>query len=105
MNDGSSGGAPYDPLWDGLWHRYRIEAKLSTTATSGDGIMRLWLDDVRYINVTNINTTDFLPPTGDGLVWDKIDWTALGANLNQGPDHVMSIWRGLVRVYNQDPGW
>jgi len=100
LNDGNSGGAPSDPLWDGLWHRYRIEAKLSTTATSGDGIMRLWLDDVRYINVTNINTTNF-----DGSVWDKIDWSALGANMNQGPDHVMSIWRGLVRVYNQDPGW
>ena len=30
---------------------------------------------------------------------------ALGRNINQGPDHLQSLWWGRIRAWDTNPGW
>jgi hypothetical protein len=81
-------------LWDGNWHRVRMETRLSTTSDSPDGLVRQWVDDV--------------------LIWEKVGVVidrpgfyglALGANMNQGPAIPQSIWWGKWSIWLTNPGW
>jgi uncharacterized protein YjdB len=43
------------PVALGVWHRIELYQKYSTTATSGDGIVRWWVDGVLNGDYTNLN--------------------------------------------------
>jgi hypothetical protein len=82
-------------LWNGGgWHRYRMEAKLSSAAGVPDGLVREWVDDVKIWEKT-------------GVVIDRpgFDSIKFGANINQGPAVPQHIWWGKWSLWVNDPGW
>jgi len=81
-------------MYDGQWHRYRMEMKVSSAPGVADGIARLWIDDALRSDLHNV----VVNRTG---IWA----VHLARNINQGPDHPQSIWWGRVRVWDVDPGW
>lgn len=85
--------APAD-FYDGQFHRYRLEFKLSSTPTSTDGGIRIWVDSHLLIDK-------------QGLVIDRPFFYGfkLGANLNQGPGQLQSITWDSMRVWTVNPGW
>ncbi len=52
------------------WHRIEIYQKASSTGTSRDGIIRIWIDGVLSTNYTNVN----LSPEGFGNVQYNHTW-------------------------------
>jgi hypothetical protein len=84
---------------DGQWHRLRVHLKNSTTSTSANGQFQVWLDDVKVVDTTGINTT-----TPQGAVYGNIQGLTL-ANLNQGPGAPQSLWWGRIRAWYRHPGW
>ena len=86
--------------FDGEWHTYRHHWKPSTTTTSADGIVKVWLDGVVCYSSTTLNIKN----SSDGTVTGTYG-LALARNINQGPDHVQTLDWGKIVVYNTDPGW
>jgi len=80
--------------YDGQWHRYRMEMKVSSATGVADGIARLWIDDALVSDMPNV----VVNRTG---IWA----VHLARNINQGPDHPQNIWWGRVRLWNTTPGW
>lgn len=91
VKDGSPAPSTF---WDGEWHRFRFEFKVSSATGAADGIARAWVDDQLIGDVSNvvINRTGLY-----GIM--------LGRNMNQGPGQLQSIWWGRVRLYDSNPGW
>lgn len=97
-----NGGTPSKTIpglpWDGQWHQYRIHVMKDQSGslghyTAGD----VWFDGVlkkSFPGVTVSSTT-----------YGKYFGIALGRNMNQGPDHVMSVYWGQLTLWNTDPGW
>jgi hypothetical protein len=91
VRDGSP--AP-STLWDGQWHRFRFEFKVSSATDVADGAARAWVDDVQIADVSGV----VINRTG-------LYGIPLGRNLNQGPGQLQSIWWGRIRLYETNPGW
>jgi hypothetical protein len=87
------------PTWDGKWHRYRFHWKVSSTTTSGDGIVRIWIDDELVVNQTAVSMNQ------SGSRIRGFNRIMLGLNLNQGPGQIQKIWWGDVNSWNTNPGW
>lgn len=82
--------------WDGNWHVVRVHWKHSTNSTSKDGRYQMWIDGKKVYDNTTLST-----PTGTA-----IHSLALGRNKDKGLDTgTESLWWGLVRAWNTDPGW
>lgn len=81
-------------FWDGQWHRYRFEFKVSSATDVADGAARAWIDDLQIADLS-------------GLVINRngLYGIPLGRNMNQGPGAPQSVWWGRVRVYDSNPGW
>jgi len=73
---------------DGNWHRYRFYWSYSHK------ILQVWFDDHLALSQSGIVATG-----------TDIYGIALGRNINSGPVKAQSIWWGLVRVYDVNPGW
>lgn len=87
---------------DGANHVIRLHFKRSTTASSGDGGIRLMVDDVDKGGSLALNTTV------GGVLCSTIYGLALGANINQGVGATPQTLHWLrVRVWYEgnDPGW
>jgi len=80
--------------------RYRVHWRTSTSTSSADGIYQLWMDDALVVNGSGLNMQDDAGQPSGGLYG-----LSLGRNINQGPDHVQSVWWGRIAMWNQDPGW
>ena len=76
--------------FDGQWHTYRLHVKCG----NGTGLATLWVDGVKLRDFENVTTTA-----------SDIYGLALGRNVNQGPDHLQSMWWGKVTIWDQDPQW
>ena len=77
-------------IWDGTWHRLRWHLKMG----NGDGVFEMWLDEVKYLAETGINTVS------GSRYFDVI---ALGRN--GGFAEAASMYWGPVNVYISNPGW
>ena len=75
---------------DGNWHVYRMHVKCG----NGTGAATLWIDGVLIKDFQNVTTSA-----------SDIYGVALGRNINQGPDHLQSVWWGKVTIWDQDPQW
>lgn len=85
-----------EQYWDGEWHVVRIHWKHSTTSSSNDGIYEMWVDGRLVYSNRRLNT-----PSGTA-----IQALLLGRNKDKGIDRgTESLWWGLVRVWNRNPGW
>ncbi|HTT28255.1 MAG TPA: Ig-like domain-containing protein [Solirubrobacteraceae bacterium] len=81
---------PYSgfPPGDGNWHRYRFYWSYAHST------LQVWFDD--HLALTQ---------TGISISGSDIYGIALGRNINSGPVNSQSIWWGMVRAYNKNPGW
>lgn len=81
-------------FWDGQWHRFRFEFKVSSSTDVADGIARAWVDDHLLGDLS-------------GVVINRSGMYGipLGRNMNQGPGQLQSVWWGRVRIYDSNPGW
>jgi hypothetical protein len=79
-----------DPFFDGRWHRIRAYWK----SDDGAGAAALWLDDRLVFRERRTRTTGW-----------QIERLRMGATLNQGPGHTMSLWWGRLRIWNERPDW
>ena len=79
---------------DPSWHVLRVNARVSSVADFPDGRLRFWVDGVLVANHT-------------GLVINRsgINTIRLGANMNQGPGALQSLWWSRIRVLTTDPSW
>jgi len=91
--------SPFGSGFDGQWHVYRFHWKVSTTASSADGSYDLWMDGVPVARLDGRSMQD---QSGAPVVLYGV---ALGRNINQGPDHLQSLWWGRIRAWDTNPGW
>jgi len=89
----------YNVWHDDQWHRIRMHARVSTTATSADGIWDIWLDDSLVTTRHTLNTVF------NGTLSTGIYGVKMGANLNQGPAAVQTLDWGLIKLWKTNPGW
>ena len=90
---GNEEPADWPMVWtpfDGNWHVYRMHVKCG----SGNAAATLWVDGVLVKDFQNVTTSA-----------SDIYGVALGRNVNQGPDHLQSVWWGKVTIWDQDPQW
>lgn len=81
-------------LSDDQWHRWRYEMKISSAPDVADGVFNGWLDDQVWFR------------SGPQVVNRSMIWAiGLGANMNQGPAELQSLWYGRIALYSTDPGW
>jgi hypothetical protein len=92
-----------ESLWDGNWHTVRLYLRSSTTTTSADGRLKLWIDGVILHDETGFNT---VRPVAEGSVVDRIEGFSFAHNKDDGPPGVdMFIWWGPMKFFSQNPGW
>ena len=88
-------------LWDGNWHIIRLHYRHSTTTSSNDGAMKLWIDGTLHHDEFGFNTTTEGTP-GEP---DFLEGFTIGSTKNDGPPGIeMFIWWGRIQVYTSDPG-
>ena len=91
---------PYPYMWDGNWHVIRLHFRNSTTTTSNDGAIQVWIDGRLLHDEWGFNT---MKPNGAP---ENINGFSFNHNMDDGPAGVlMSIWWGRIRVWTSDPGW
>ena len=87
---------PIAPYSDGLWHRVRVHWKAGPSGTPTT-VIQTWVDGKLIYD-----RSDFVMNGSSPAIYGL----ALGRNLDQGlPNVTMSLWWGLVRVWNASPGW
>lgn len=88
-------GAPTpSSFWDGQWHRFRFEFKVSSATDVADGAARAWVDDLQIADISGV----VINRTG-------LYGIPLARNINQGPGQPQSLWWGRIRIYDSNPGW
>jgi hypothetical protein len=92
-----------ESLWDGNWHTVRLYFRHSTTTTSSDGRMKVWIDGELLHDETGFNT---LKPAAEGGGADRLSGFSFAHNKDDGPPNVdMYIWWGPIKMFVQNPGW
>ena len=87
---------PIAPYSDGQWHRVRVHWKAGPSGTATT-VIQTWVDGKLIYDRSDFVMNGSSP---------QIYGLALGRNLDQGlPNVTMSLWWGLVRVWNASPGW
>jgi hypothetical protein len=90
-------------LWNGAWHTVRLHIKHSTTTTSNDGVLEVWINGVLKHSETGFNTPR---PGAEGGGPDALSGFSFAHNKDDGPPNVdMYLWWGPIRVYTINPGW
>ena len=93
-----------ESIWDGNWHQIRLFYRNSTTPSSSDGAMKVWIDGVVTHDETGFNTMKPIIPDGGGA--EFINGFSFSHNKDDGPPGVpMSVWWGSIKVWNANPGW
>lgn len=82
--------------WNNQWHRVRVEIFLGSSPGASDGTFRVWMNNTQIHNRTNMTYNAAI--TGFASM-------QMGANRNHGQGEAMHFSWGLVRIYNQNPGW
>jgi hypothetical protein len=87
-------------LFDANWHQVRVEWKVSSGLDVPDGIARYWFDGKLAFDSND-------PKWNKPIVVNRggIYALPLGANMNQGPGALQSLWYGHIRVFTANPGW
>jgi hypothetical protein len=90
-------------LWNDVWHDIKLHFGHSTTTSSLDGRLRLWIDEILLHDETGFNT---VKPVAEGSTVDRITGFSFSHNKDDGPPNVlMSIWWGPITIYTIDPEW
>ena len=90
-------------LWNGAWHTVRLHIRHSTTATSNDGVLQVWINGVLKHNESGFSTPR---PSAEGGGPDALSGFSFAHNKDDGPPNVdMYLWWGPIRVYTVNPGW
>ena len=79
---------------DGQWHRYRVEWKVSSATDVADAKQRIWIDNLLAYDSGNIIVNR-----------DDVTVLRLGANMNQGPAALQSVWWSRIRLFRSNPAW
>ena len=102
-NRNSAGLRPSPHLWNGQWHVIRLYFRNSTTASSTDGAMKVWIDGALVHDESGFTTRK---PARDGGGAERINGFSFSHNKDDGPAGVlMHLWWGRIRVYTSNPGW
>lgn len=83
----------HDVFHDGARHILRMHVKLNSG--NNDGLQRVWFDGSMVHEHTGLTTTS------QTAITDML----LGANINQGPDHVQTLDWFRARMWLTNPGW
>lgn len=101
------GGMSAEDLWESdAWHTIRLHIKHSTTTSSADGEMHVWVDGALLHTLTGFNTCKDNGSGGPSANPEKVDGTSFCHNKDDGPyNTLMHIWWARIRAYDEDPGW
>ena len=104
LNKNSSGNQLWaSDLWDGQWHVVRLHYRNSTTTSSNDGAMQVWVDGTLWHDERGFNT---MKPASDGGGPEFLRGFSFCHNEDDGPPGVdMYLWWGSVKVWAANPGW
>ena len=103
LNRNSNPSLSAEQLWNDQWHTVRLHIKHSTTASSTDGILQVWIDGALKHDETGFSTPR---PSAEGGGPDRLSGFSFAHNKDDGPSGVdMFLWWGPIRVYNINPGW
>ena len=87
-------------LWDGNWHVLRLYFRNSTTASSNDGAIKVWIDGILRHDEFGFNNQKVSGAR------DLLEGFSFAHNKDDGPPGIdMYIWWGRIMAWNQDPGW
>ena len=85
---------------DGLQHTYRYHWKASTTTSSADGVVQVWMDGTLQVNSTGLNMQD-----NAGHAVAGVYGLSIGQNFNSGPIQAQTWNWCSFKVWNTNPGW
>lgn len=86
--------------WDGLWHIYRVHIRISSSATTADGIYEVWVDGKQTVGRYGMTNAK-----ADGTWSGRISEIYLGANSNSGTSTATKTWWGHLKIWSTNPGW
>ncbi len=86
--------------WDGLWHIYRVHIRISSSATTPDGIYEIWVDGKKVVGRYGMKNAK-----ADGTWSGRISEIALGSNSNSGTYVPTQTWWGHLKIWTSNPGW
>ena len=89
----------WDP-GDGVQHTYRYHWKASTTPTSADGVVQVWMDGMLLVTASGLNMSD-----NGGNTVAGIYGLSIGQNFNSGPIQAQSWYWCSFKVWSTNPGW
>lgn len=83
--------------YDGNWHWFEFHFKLNSTHTTNDGVLEVWMDGTKYVNLQNQNFTSFNAPSGSHTGWYIREvQTLLGDCQIQPYDFNNTTWKGFM---------
>ncbi len=86
--------------WDGLWHIYRVHLRISSSATTADGLFEVWVDGKQTVGKYNMTNA-----TAAGTWSGRLSEIFLGSNSNSGTYTATQTWWGHLKVWTANPGW
>jgi hypothetical protein len=86
--------------WDGQWHVYRVHIKISSSATTADGVYEVWLDGRQVVGRYGMKNAK-----ADGSWSGRLSEIYLGSNSNSGTYVPTKNWWGHLKIYTSNPGW
>lgn len=92
------------PMKPGQWNRIRFYVKASTyrgTLPTGDGIMKMWINNTLFFSTTTGNFNNFDP----SLVGTTLRLGYLMGYANSGFDETTVFFIDAIKFYSGNPGW
>ncbi len=92
--------AECDEIYDGVEHTFRFHIKTSTTQSSNNGVLEVWIDGELLHHETTLNSTT---QSGSRDSIDRITFCHNAGYFSVG--HTPTIDFSRIRVYSADPVW
>ncbi|WP_434479834.1 heparin lyase I family protein [Gemmatimonas sp.] len=92
------------PMKPGQWNRIRFYVKASTyrgTLPTGDGIMKMWINNTLFFSTTTGNFNNFDP----SLVGTTLRLGYLMGYANSGFDETTVFFIDAIKFFSGNPGW
>lgn len=98
-------GAPFiggsGPMKIGQWNRVRLQFRAASSRTAADGVMRMWINDSLFAEMTNGKFHNFYATPVDAVLRNGyfMGWS------NSGFAQETVFFIDDVKFYDQNPGW
>jgi hypothetical protein len=86
--------------WDGQWHLYRVHIRISSSATTPDGVYEVWVDGRQVLGRYGMANAK-----ADGTWTGRLNEIFLGSNSNSGTYAPTKTWWGHLKIWTSNPGW